>query len=60
MTHMLYVYTIIVLGAIKAKNKHLTYLRSRKLTTMTRSVARPSNVGVLWAGILYRGFTVGN
>ena len=31
---------------------------SRKLTTMTRSVARPSNVGVLWEGNLYRGFTV--
>ena len=25
---------------------------------MTRNVARPSNVGALWAGNLYRGFTV--
>ena len=27
---------------------------------MTRSVARPSNLGALEAGNLYRGFTVGN
>ena len=27
---------------------------------MTRSVARPSNLGALWAGNPNRGFTVGN
>ena len=61
MTLLLYVHTIIILGELyKGQEEALNLPRSRQRTTMTRGVVRPAYLGALWAGNLYRCFTVGN